>query len=124
MRIENPAARGFYEIEAARENWASRELERQVASLLFERLARSRDKDKVLALAKKGHEVVVPGEVNELPDQPIDHFFICVRRHGRQRPAEGANGRVQKPCYENAGILSFEKIEPLCALRQAFLQIV
>jgi len=67
MRIENPTARGFYEIEAARENWASRELERQVASLLFERLARSRDKDKVLALAKKGQEVVVPGDVIKDP---------------------------------------------------------
>lgn len=67
MRIENPTARAFYEIEAARENWASRELERQVASLLFERLARSRDKDKVLALAKRGQEVVVPGDVIKDP---------------------------------------------------------
>jgi predicted nuclease of restriction endonuclease-like (RecB) superfamily len=67
MRIDNPTARAFYEIEAARENWASREFERQVASLLFERLARSRDKDKVLALAKKGQEVVVPGDVIKDP---------------------------------------------------------
>ena len=67
MRIENPTARAFYEIEAARENWASRELERQVASLLFERLARSRDKDKVLALAKKGQEVVVADDVIKDP---------------------------------------------------------
>jgi len=34
MRVENPTARAFYEVEAARENWASRELERQDASLL------------------------------------------------------------------------------------------
>ena len=57
MRVENADARAFYEIEAAREAWSSRELERQIASLLFERLAKSRDKDKVLALARKGHEV-------------------------------------------------------------------
>jgi hypothetical protein len=39
-----------------REAWSARELERQIASLLFERLAKSRDKDKFLALAKKGQE--------------------------------------------------------------------
>ena len=54
LRVANPAARAFYEIEAARESWSSRELERQIASLLFERLAKSRDKDKVLALARQG----------------------------------------------------------------------
>ena len=31
MRVANPTARAFYEIEAARESWASRELERQIA---------------------------------------------------------------------------------------------
>lgn len=82
MRVENPTARAFYEVEAARENWASRELERQVASLLFERLAKSRDKDKVLALAKKGHEVVVPRDVIKEPfvleflDLPERHTWL------------------------------------------------
>jgi hypothetical protein len=55
LKVTNPAARSFYEIEAAREDWSSRELERQVASLLFERLAKSRDKEKVLDLARRGH---------------------------------------------------------------------
>lgn len=32
-----------YEIEALREAWSARELERQIASLLFERLAKSRE---------------------------------------------------------------------------------
>ena len=82
MRVENPTARAFYEIEAARESWASRELERQVASLLFERLAKSRDTDKVLALATKGHEVVVPRDVIKAPfvleflDLPERHTWL------------------------------------------------
>lgn len=46
LKVTNPTARAFYEIEATRENWSSRELERQVSSLLFERLAKSRDKKK------------------------------------------------------------------------------
>lgn len=35
MRVDNPQARAFYEIETARENWSTRELERQAASLLY-----------------------------------------------------------------------------------------
>jgi len=67
MRVANPTARAFYEIEAARENWASRELGRQIASLLFERLAKSRDKEKVLALAKRGHQLDSPADVLKEP---------------------------------------------------------
>jgi hypothetical protein len=70
MRVANPTARAFYEIEAARESWSSRELERQIASLLFERLAKSRDKEKVLALARRGHEIEVPSDVLKDPFVP------------------------------------------------------
>ena len=67
MRIENPQARTFYEIEAAREVWATRELERQIASLLFERLAMNKDQDEILALARRGQVVAVPSDVIKDP---------------------------------------------------------
>jgi hypothetical protein len=35
LNVANDDARGFYEIEAARESWSSRELERQVGALLL-----------------------------------------------------------------------------------------
>ena len=54
MRIDNPAERGFYEIEAYKQQWNKRELRRQVASSLYERLAMSRDKDAVMRMAKEG----------------------------------------------------------------------
>jgi hypothetical protein len=44
LRLEKPEARGFYEAEAVNSRWSTRELERQINSLLFERLALSRDK--------------------------------------------------------------------------------
>jgi len=44
LRVDDPAARAFYETEAVNARWAIRELERQINSLLFERLALSRDK--------------------------------------------------------------------------------
>ncbi|MDY0059351.1 MAG: PDDEXK nuclease domain-containing protein [Myxococcota bacterium] len=57
MRVDRPEARAFYEVECIKAGWAVAELHRQIASLLFERLARSRDREGVLALARDGHEV-------------------------------------------------------------------
>lgn len=78
VRVTDPAARAFYEIEASKEAWSTRELERQVASLLYERLARSRDRDKVVALSKKGHEVHGPGDV--LKDPMVLEFLDLKER--------------------------------------------
>jgi predicted nuclease of restriction endonuclease-like (RecB) superfamily len=57
MRVERPEARSFYEIECIKNNWSARELERQKGSLLFERLALSKDKKGLLKLAQKGQEL-------------------------------------------------------------------
>jgi predicted nuclease of restriction endonuclease-like (RecB) superfamily len=67
LRVENPQARAFYEIEAVREGWSVRQLERQIAALLFERLAKSRDKDEVMALARAGQTVARPTDVVKDP---------------------------------------------------------
>ena len=67
LKVKDPRARAFYEIEAAWESWATRELERQVASMLFERLTMSQDEDKVLALAKEGQQVSKPSDVIKDP---------------------------------------------------------
>jgi len=60
MRVPNADARSFYEVECAKSGWSVRELERQMGSLLFERLARSRDREGVMALAQEGHDVARP----------------------------------------------------------------
>ena len=67
MRVSLPEARSFYEIECSKARWSSRELERQICSLLFERLAKSRDKEGVLALANKGHDVAKPEDLVKDP---------------------------------------------------------
>ena len=54
LSVASPDARRFYEIEARENSWGARELERQIASSLYERLALSRDKDGVRALAQTG----------------------------------------------------------------------
>jgi predicted nuclease of restriction endonuclease-like (RecB) superfamily len=67
MRVSSPHARAFYEIEAIQQNWRARELERQINTLLFERLAKSRDKKGVMKLATKGQEVQSPADVFKDP---------------------------------------------------------
>ena len=62
MRITNDAERNFYEIECANQHWGG-QLQRQVGSCLYERLALSRDKDEVMRLAKDGQTVEKPSDV-------------------------------------------------------------
>jgi|CXWL01.1.fsa_nt_gi predicted nuclease of restriction endonuclease-like (RecB) superfamily len=57
MRVDNSQARSFYEIECAKNHWSARELERQKGSLLFERLALSKDKKGLMRLARKGQDL-------------------------------------------------------------------
>jgi predicted nuclease of restriction endonuclease-like (RecB) superfamily len=87
LRVSNPTARAFYEIEAAREGWSSRELERQVASLLFERLAKSRNKEKVLALARRGHQLDGPMDVLKNPFV-LEFLGLDERSEWRERELE------------------------------------
>ena len=89
MRVANPEARAFYEIEATREGWSSRELERQIASLLFDRLAKSRDKEKVRALARRGHEVQGPTDLLKDP-LVLEFLSLDERSHWRERDLEQA----------------------------------
>jgi predicted nuclease of restriction endonuclease-like (RecB) superfamily len=65
--VEKPEARAFYEAEAVNSRWSTRELERQIHSLLFERLALSRDREGVLALAEKGQEIQRPSDLIKDP---------------------------------------------------------
>lgn len=67
MRIDNPDERRFYEIEAKRQNWGYKWLQRQVASSLYERLALSGDKNKVLQLAENGQIIAQSADVIKNP---------------------------------------------------------
>src|SRR3990170_2014915 len=67
LRVDKAEARAFYEIEALKNNWAARELERQINSLLYERLALSKDKKGLMRLAIKGHEVQRAADVFKDP---------------------------------------------------------
>jgi len=57
LTVSDDLARSFYEKQAIKENWSFREMKRQIDSALFQRLALSKDKKGVLALAEKGQEL-------------------------------------------------------------------
>lgn len=67
MRIDDDNERKFYEIEAYKNNWSLRELQRQYDSALYTRIAISRDKEKVLELAEKGLVVEKPKDAIKDP---------------------------------------------------------
>jgi predicted nuclease of restriction endonuclease-like (RecB) superfamily len=65
--------RAFYELEAIKNCWSGRELERQMGSLLFERLLKSKDKKGLMKLACKGQELVKPE--NAIKDPVVLEFL-------------------------------------------------
>jgi predicted nuclease of restriction endonuclease-like (RecB) superfamily len=79
LRVGRQQARDFYEIEAARNAWSVRELSRQTASLLFDRLAKSRDKAGLMALATRGQEVSQP--IDALRDPVVMEFLGLPESH-------------------------------------------
>lgn len=79
LGVSDDTARKFYEKQAILENWGYRELERQIDSSLFERLALSKDKKGVLQLSEKGHIVSKPTEA--IKDPYILDFLKIPQSH-------------------------------------------
>ena len=67
LSVKNEQARNFYLTESINANWSTRELNRQLNSLLFERLAKSRDQEGVLQLANEGMEAFTPEDLIREP---------------------------------------------------------
>ncbi len=67
LTVKNPEERRFYELESVENGWGYRELERQINSALYERLALSRNKDEVKKLSVKGQIVEKPADVIKNP---------------------------------------------------------
>lgn len=81
-KVENKNERLFYEIEAEKENWSVPVLERQIHSFLFARLLKSRDKNGLIDLVRKGQIIEKPSDTIKepyvldflgLPDSPMLH---------------------------------------------------
>lgn len=67
MRINDAGERKFYEIEAYKNNWSLRELQRQFDSALYTRLSLSKNKEEILQLSEKGQIVEKPKDLIKDP---------------------------------------------------------
>ncbi|MFC4232665.1 YhcG family protein [Parasediminibacterium paludis] len=77
IRLDNQDQRQFYIAEAVKNNWTTRQLERQINSSLYERLLLSNDKESVLAVAKNEK---LPSDAKEIIKDPMYLEFMGLKR--------------------------------------------
>jgi predicted nuclease of restriction endonuclease-like (RecB) superfamily len=77
IRIENEPKREFYIAEAVKNNWSARQLERQINSLLFERLLKSNDVKSVLEVANREK---LPFKPTDVIKDPMVLEFLGLKR--------------------------------------------
>lgn len=71
LSVKNKDARKFYEIEALRNGWTVRQMDRQISTLFYERTALSKNKAAML----RGGSVLSPGE-SIAPEEEIKDPFV------------------------------------------------
>lgn len=78
ISIDDHSKREYYELEAVNNCWTGRELERQVDSMLYERLLMSNDRESVLAVARKER---IPQTPEEIIKEPMVLEFLGLEKH-------------------------------------------
>ncbi|MBR4794490.1 MAG: DUF1016 family protein [Bacteroidaceae bacterium] len=77
IAIDDPDKREYYELESVNNCWTGREMERQINSMLYERLLLSNDKESVLAVARKQR---IPQSPREIIKDPMVLEFLGLER--------------------------------------------
>ena len=77
IQIKDSDKREYYELEAVNNCWTGRELERQINSMLYERLLLSNDKESVLAVARKQR---IPQSPREIIKDPMVLEFLGLEK--------------------------------------------
>lgn len=67
LKIDDDLARSFYEKQCIKEKWSIRELKRQKNSMLFERIALSKDKKGVLKMGAEGQIIETAKDIIKEP---------------------------------------------------------
>ncbi|MBD5343091.1 MAG: DUF1016 domain-containing protein [Bacteroides sp.] len=77
IAIPDRDKREYYELEAARNNWTAREMERQIHSQLYERLLLSSDREAVLSVARGER---MPQKPEEIIKDPMVLEFLGLKQ--------------------------------------------
>ena len=75
--IPDKDKREYYELEAANNCWTARQMQRQINSMLYERLLLSNEKEAVLAMARKER---IPEKPQELVKDPMVLEFLGLEK--------------------------------------------
>lgn len=91
IQIPDKDKRAYYELEAANNNWTAREMERQIHSMLYERLLLSNDKDSVLAVARRQR---VPQTPQEIIRDPMVLEFLGLEKRPKYYESDLENALI------------------------------
>ena len=78
IRITDADKREYYQLEAEKNGWSGKELERQINAQLYERLLVSNDKESVLAVARGERQ---PETAREIIKDPMYLEFLGLEKH-------------------------------------------
>ena len=84
LKADSDLEISFYTRQCEKEHWSVRELKRQMKSMLFHRLALSKDKEGVLEIAQKGTDIQQPEDLIKDP-----YVFEFLGLPSRERVLEG-----------------------------------
>ena len=93
LRVENDDARNWYMEESIRSGWSSRQLERQISTLYYDRLLASRDKGPVIAEAG---ELTRPLAVENFIKDPYVLDFLDLKDYPALRESDMEQALIDK----------------------------
>jgi predicted nuclease of restriction endonuclease-like (RecB) superfamily len=93
LRVEDEAARNWYAEESIRSGWSSRQLERQISTLYYERLLSSRDKGPVV---REAAEKTGPPEAEDFIKDPYVLEFLDLKDYPALRESDLEQALIDK----------------------------
>jgi predicted nuclease of restriction endonuclease-like (RecB) superfamily len=104
---ENDAARRFYETEALRGGWSVRQLDRQIATVFYERTALSRDKTAMLTKGAKPRPEDRVSAEEEVKDPLVLEFLNLKDEYSESELEEALLRHLEKFLLELGGDFAF-----------------
>ena len=93
LRVENDAARNWYMEECVRSGWSSRQLERQISTLYYDRLLASREKEPV---TEEAEEVMRKVEADVFIKDPYVLDFLDLKNYPALRESDLEQALIDK----------------------------
>lgn len=93
LRVEDEAARNWYLEESVRSGWSSRQLERQISTLYYDRLLASREKAPVIA---ETEQLIQPLGAEEFIKDPYVLYFLDLKNYPALRESDLEQALIDK----------------------------